>query len=76
MYLDRQRNDGEYFTSLQAWETAVRARYPAARFEIEDHGHFQRRFAHDGDDPTGADQVGNFAHNAGEDHGHGFIEHA
>lgn len=74
-YFDRVRKDGDHISSLKEWEAAVLERYPGARFEIEDHGAFRRLFAHDGDDPTGADQIGNFAHNAGDDYGRGFIQH-
>lgn len=60
--------------SLSQWEAEVRTRYPGARFEIEDHGAFRRLFAHNGDDPTGAHQIGNFTHDTGVDQGHGFIQ--
>lgn len=74
-YLDRQRTDGDHFSSLKEWEAEVLARYPGARFEVEDHGAFKRNFAHDGDDPTGLHQIGHFTHNTLEDHGHGFVQH-
>lgn len=73
-YLDRARFDGKYFVSLSEWEGTLMARYPDARIEIEDHGHFQLKFAHIGDDPTGLDQVANFSHTVGVDSGHGFIQ--
>lgn len=75
-YLDRYRSDGDYFTSLKEWETEVQDRYPGHRLEIEDHGHFQRKFVHVGNDPTGLDQVANFSHTVGVDSGHGFIQNA
>jgi hypothetical protein len=75
-YLDKRREDGDYFTRLTLWKAQVLTWYPHARFEVEDHGAFRRLFAHKGDDPTGADQVANFAHNADEDAGHGFVQHA
>ncbi len=74
VYLDRARADGDYFVSLKLWKERVLLWYPGARFEEEDHGAFKRLFAHKGDDPTGADQIANFAHNAGEDAGHGFVQ--